>query len=152
MRKRMFVYAYRKRCMKGGNSEASKPSMRLICFPKHPWLKKMRALLGLTNRKKCLLPSLRTWVQSQSPRGRRELTPTSCPLSHTSPNKCNNNFKCFQVELREVLAHVFIQTLRRQRQVDLCDFKDSLVYRVSFRTSRATQRNPVLKNKKTKTK
>ena len=45
-----------------------------------------------------------------------------------------------------------IPALWRQRQVDLCEFKDSLVYRVSFRTSRATQRNPVLKNKKTKTK
>ena len=37
--------------------------------------------------------------------------------------------------------------LERQRQVDLCEFKLSLVYRVSFRTgSKATQRNPVLKN------
>jgi hypothetical protein len=29
----------------------------------------------------------------------------------------------------------------RQRQVDLCEFKASLVYRVSPRTGRATQRN-----------
>ena len=28
----------------------------------------------------------------------------------------------------------------------LCEFEDSLVYRVSFRTPRATQRNLVLKN------
>ena len=34
----------------------------------------------------------------------------------------------------------------RQRQVGLCEFKTSLVYRVSSRTARATQRNPVSKN------
>ena len=34
-----------------------------------------------------------------------------------------------------------------QRQVDLCKFKASLIYRVNSRTARATQRNPVLKNK-----
>ena len=33
--------------------------------------------------------------------------------------------------------------------MDLCDFKTSLVYRLSFRIVRATQRNPVLKNKLT---
>ena len=35
--------------------------------------------------------------------------------------------------------------LRRQRQVDLYKFEASLVYRVSFRTARAMQRNPVSK-------
>ena len=35
----------------------------------------------------------------------------------------------------------------RQRQVDLCEFEASLVYRVSSRTTKAIQRNPVLKNK-----
>jgi hypothetical protein len=35
----------------------------------------------------------------------------------------------------------------RQIQVDLCEFEAFLVYRVSSRTGRATQRNPVLKNK-----
>jgi hypothetical protein len=35
--------------------------------------------------------------------------------------------------------------------VDLCEFKASLVYRTSFRTAKATQRNPVSKtNKQTK--
>jgi hypothetical protein len=34
----------------------------------------------------------------------------------------------------------------RGRQIS--EFKDSLVYRVSSRTARATQRNPVSKNKK----
>ena len=38
-----------------------------------------------------------------------------------------------------------IPALRRQRQVDLCEFEASLVYRVSSRTARATQRNPVKK-------
>jgi hypothetical protein len=31
--------------------------------------------------------------------------------------------------------------------VDFCEFKASLVYRMSSRTARALQRNPVLKNK-----
>jgi hypothetical protein len=31
--------------------------------------------------------------------------------------------------------------------VDLCDFEASLIYRVSSRTARATQRNPVSKTK-----
>jgi hypothetical protein len=32
---------------------------------------------------------------------------------------------------------------RQRRQADLCEFKASLIYRVSFRTDRATKRNPV---------
>ena len=36
-----------------------------------------------------------------------------------------------------------IPVLWRQRQVDPCEFKASLVYRVSPRTSKATQTNPV---------
>jgi hypothetical protein len=36
-------------------------------------------------------------------------------------------------------------TLRRQSQADLHEFKAGLVYRVSFRIARTTQRNPVLK-------
>ena len=38
-----------------------------------------------------------------------------------------------------------IPALKRHRQVNLCEFKDSLVYRGSSRTTRATQRNPVSK-------
>jgi hypothetical protein len=34
----------------------------------------------------------------------------------------------------------------------ISEFEASLVYRVSFRTARATQRNPVLKNKQNKQK
>jgi hypothetical protein len=41
-----------------------------------------------------------------------------------------------------------IPALRRQGQADLCEFEASLVYRVSFRTARATQRNPVLNKQK----
>jgi hypothetical protein len=39
-----------------------------------------------------------------------------------------------------------IPALGRQRQVDF-EFEASLVYKVSSRTARAIQRNPVLKNK-----
>jgi hypothetical protein len=34
-----------------------------------------------------------------------------------------------------------------ERQADLCEFKANLVYRLSSRTARDTQRNSVLKNK-----
>jgi hypothetical protein len=44
-----------------------------------------------------------------------------------------------------------ILALGRQRR-RLSEFESSLVYRVSSRTARATQRNPVSKNKKTKNK
>ena len=40
-----------------------------------------------------------------------------------------------------------ILVLRKQKQVDLCEFKASLVYRVSSRTARPTERNPVLGRK-----
>jgi hypothetical protein len=46
-----------------------------------------------------------------------------------------------------------ILALGRQRQADLCEFKDSLVYRLSSRAAKVTQKNPVMKNKnKTKKK
>jgi hypothetical protein len=32
-----------------------------------------------------------------------------------------------------------ISALRKQRQVDLCEFETNLIYMVSFRTARATQ-------------
>jgi hypothetical protein len=35
-----------------------------------------------------------------------------------------------------------IPTLRRQKEVDLCEFEANLVYRVSSRIARATQNNP----------
>ena len=42
-----------------------------------------------------------------------------------------------------------IPALGRQRQVDLCEFEASLVYRVSLKTTRAvTQKNPISKTNK----
>jgi hypothetical protein len=41
-----------------------------------------------------------------------------------------------------------IPALRKQWQVDLCEFKDNLVYGTSSRTVRATQRNPISKIQK----
>ena len=43
-----------------------------------------------------------------------------------------------------------ILALERQRQVDLSEFKASLVYIMSFRKLRAIQRDPVSKNKSNK--
>lgn len=40
----------------------------------------------------------------------------------------------------------------RQRQVDLCEFKDSLVYTESSLVAKATRRKPVSKKNKTKQK
>ena len=45
-----------------------------------------------------------------------------------------------------------IPALGRQRQVDPLEFKANLVYRVSSRTARDTQRNPILKNQNRETK
>ena len=41
---------------------------------------------------------------------------------------------------------------RRQRQADFCEFKTSLVYSGSSRTTMSTKRNPVSKNKTKQTK
>jgi hypothetical protein len=49
-----------------------------------------------------------------------------------------------------VAAHTFlIPVLRRQKQV-ISKFKDNLVYRVSSRIVRGTQKNPASKNQKGK--
>jgi hypothetical protein len=45
-----------------------------------------------------------------------------------------------------------IPALGRQRQADLCEFKASLVYTVSSRSTRATQRNPVSNKNKSSNK
>ena len=42
-----------------------------------------------------------------------------------------------------------ILALGKQRQVDLCEFKASLVYKVSSRTAKATWRNLKTRNKQT---
>jgi hypothetical protein len=46
-----------------------------------------------------------------------------------------------------VVAHAFNPSTRGSRGRWISEFKASLVYRVSSRTARATQRNPVSKNK-----
>jgi hypothetical protein len=43
-----------------------------------------------------------------------------------------------------------IPTLERQKQVDLYESEANLVYRANFRTARATHRNSVFPNEKTK--
>jgi hypothetical protein len=43
-----------------------------------------------------------------------------------------------------------IPALGRQRQVDLCEFEASLLYKVSYRTARATQKNQKERKKKRK--
>ena len=42
----------------------------------------------------------------------------------------------------------FIPALGRQRQADLCEFRVSLLYGVSSRTAKVTQRNPVSRNQR----
>ena len=41
-----------------------------------------------------------------------------------------------------------IQAIKKERQADLCEFEDSLVYRASSRIARATKRNAVSGEKK----
>lgn len=42
---------------------------------------------------------------------------------------------------------LLILALGKQKKVDFCELKASIVYRVSFRTAKATERNSILKNK-----
>jgi hypothetical protein len=44
---------------------------------------------------------------------------------------------------QEVVGSTLIPALKRQGQGELCEFKASLVYRVSSRIAKATPRNPV---------
>jgi len=46
-----------------------------------------------------------------------------------------------------VMVHTLNPSTWRQRLVDLCEFEARLVYRMSFRTVRDTQRNLVSNNK-----
>ena len=50
------------------------------------------------------------------------------------------------------MALAIIPALERQRQAHLCEFESSLVYGVSSRTARVTQRNPDTHTKKKGTK
>lgn len=50
-----------------------------------------------------------------------------------------------------MMVHLFIPTLERYRQVDICEFETSLVNKTSFRTVMAViQKNPVSKRKRKK--
>jgi hypothetical protein len=49
-----------------------------------------------------------------------------------------------------MVAHAFNPSIQRQRQAGISEFEASLVYRVSSRTAKAIQRNPVSKKKKKK--
>ena len=51
-----------------------------------------------------------------------------------------------------VVAHTFIPRAQETEAGGSLELKTSLVYRVSSRTARATQRNPVSKNQKEKKK
>jgi hypothetical protein len=51
---------------------------------------------------------------------------------------------------RAVMAHDFNPSTLGGRGRQISEFEASLVYRVSSRTARATQRNPVSKNKQKK--
>jgi hypothetical protein len=50
-----------------------------------------------------------------------------------------------------VVAHAYNPSTWEAEAGEFLEFKASLVYRVSSRTARATQRNPVSKNQKNKT-
>jgi hypothetical protein len=45
-------------------------------------------------------------------------------------------------------VHTFNPSTWEAEQVDLCEFKAILVYRVISRTAKATERNPILKRPK----
>jgi hypothetical protein len=51
------------------------------------------------------------------------------------------------------MTQAFIPALTQEaeRKADLCELEASIIYRVSSRTARATQRNPISKNKNKKT-
>jgi hypothetical protein len=51
-----------------------------------------------------------------------------------------------------MVVHAFNPSTWEAKSRQISEFKASLVYKVSSRTARATQRNPVLKNQKKKKK
>jgi hypothetical protein len=53
---------------------------------------------------------------------------------------------------RGMVAHTFNPSTREARGRWISEFEASLIYKVSSRTARATQRNPVSKNQKKKKK
>ena len=74
-------------------------------------------------------------------------------LSHCNTARIqSHSLKSRKGEPRQWRRTPLVPALGRQRQVDLCQFEASLIYRGSSRTARATQRNLVSKNKNNKTK
>jgi hypothetical protein len=78
---------------------------------------------------------------------------TSASEAVSFPKSCND----FQLWVKspglkpKVQArHVFNASTKEAEAGGISEFETSLVYRVNFRTARATQRNLVLKNKQTK--
>jgi hypothetical protein len=49
-----------------------------------------------------------------------------------------------------MMVHTLSPSTGRQGQADLCEFKDILVYRVSSRTARTTQKPPSPKEKESR--
>jgi hypothetical protein len=62
--------------------------------------------------------------------------------------KCNAHVKIIFILDQVWWLTPLILALGKQRQVDLCEFKASVIYRVSSRTARDKQRNPISKKKK----
>ena len=52
----------------------------------------------------------------------------------------------------QVVAHTLVPALRRQRQVDLSEFKASLFYKSEFQDSQGYTEKPCLEKEKAKTK
>jgi hypothetical protein len=79
--------------------------------------------------------------------GRRESTSTSCPLTSTPAlwHMHTNKMSLKKKKAVQWWHTPLIPAGGRNRQIS--EFEASLVYRMSSRTARATQRNPVLKNK-----
>ena len=95
-----------------------------------------------------------TWLINTGPRIRAAL-----PEADNQPMyiPCKGDGRGQQIHSGLVILNknsklgTLIPALRRQRQVGLCKFKASLVYKVSSRTARAvTQRNPIKTKKKKK--
>ena len=71
----------------------------------------------------------------------RELRRKGSAVGRSTPQPCHR----IQDPEKEACVQCLKPTLRRQKQVDLCEFKVSLLYRGSSRTARAIQRSPVSK-------
>jgi hypothetical protein len=72
-------------------------------------------------------------------------------LTSVSSFLCSNSFKTTHTHTHKNThkrCHMPLIPALKQSQSNFCIFEASLVHRVSSRTARATQRNPISKNKK----